>query len=144
MPVHESPVRIVFPGPYVKRVERGQAKTIGAFEIMEELSHELRRALSGMGFVPIGCNHEKVSANQLQMSVRHGFVDDDLRTRGVNDAGGHEAQVHKMHAHCSRVRSADAAEKKRVSFSFGYRHILETSGVLPNNFQKSALRGRQL
>ena len=40
MPVHEGAVGIVFPGPHVKRVERGQAKTIGALEIMEELSHE--------------------------------------------------------------------------------------------------------
>src|SRR5689334_14541346 len=131
MPVHEGSVGVILPGPHMKRVKRGETKAIGAFKIMEELSHELRRALAGMSLVPIAGNHQKVGANQLQMAVRHWFVDHDLRTRGVNDAGSYKAQIHKMHSHSPGVWSADAAEKKRVSFRLGHRHILEASGVLP-------------
>src|ERR1041385_5198427 len=110
MPIHERAVWIFFPRPHMKRVERGKPEAIGALEIMKELSHKLWRPLSRMSFVPVACNHQKVRADELQVAVWHRFIDHDLRTRGVDDAGAHEGQVHIVESHRSRVRSAHAAE----------------------------------
>src|SRR5438132_6873655 len=59
----------------MKRVERGEAEAIGALEIMKELSHKLWRPLSRMSLVPVARNHQEVCADQLQMAVRHRFID---------------------------------------------------------------------
>src|SRR5437773_6581943 len=110
MPIHERAVGIFFPRPHMKRVERGKPEAIGALKIMKELSHELWRPLSRVSFVPITCNHQKVGADELQAAVWHRLIDYDLRTCGVDNAGGYERQVYVMESHCPRVWSAHAAE----------------------------------
>src|SRR6266481_6534191 len=110
VPIHERAVGIFLPRPHMQRVERWEAEAIGAFEIMKELPHKLWRPLSRMSLIPVACNHQEVGADQLQMAVCHRFIDDDLRTRGVYYAGGHEGQVHVMESHRSRVGSAHTTE----------------------------------
>src|SRR5690348_2249671 len=78
------------------------------------------------------------------MAVGHGLVDHDLWTRGVDDAGSHEVQVHKMHTHGTGVRSADASKQQGVPFCLCHRDILETLGVVADNLQKRALDLSQL
>src|SRR5689334_25304108 len=109
MPIHERAVGILFPRPHMKGVERGESKTIWALEIVKELSHELWR-LSRVSLVPVAGNNQKVGPDQLQVAVRHRFVDYNLGARGIYRAGSHERQVHKMQSHCSRVRSAHTTE----------------------------------
>src|SRR2546429_5093416 len=60
---------------------------------MKELSHELGRPLTRMCFVPVACNHQKVSTDQLQAAVGHRFVDHDLRACRVDFAEPHQFHV---------------------------------------------------
>src|ERR1700751_4405252 len=96
---------------------------------MKELSHELWRPLSRMRLVPVACDDQKVRADQLQVAVGHRLVDHDLGACGVDYAGGHEVQVHKMKAHCSRVRSADTAEQEGIAIRFGHGNVLVLRGI---------------
>ena len=45
MPVHERALGILLPRPDVQGVERREPEAVGALEEVEELSHELRRAV---------------------------------------------------------------------------------------------------
>jgi hypothetical protein len=67
--------------------------------------------------VPRVRENEVVRADQFQAAVLLRFVNDDLRTRGVQLAIHHERKVHEVHAHRAVVRSADAAELQGVAFA---------------------------
>jgi len=95
VPIHERAIGIFLPCPHMKRVERWESEAIWAFEIVKELSHELRR-LSWMSLIPVARNNQEVGSDQLQVAVWHRLVDHDLGTRGVYHAGGYEGHVHVM------------------------------------------------
>src|SRR5437016_72599 len=110
VPIHEGTVGVLLPCPHVKRVERWQPEAIRAFEIMEELSHELWRPLPRMSLVPVACNHQKVGANQLQVTVWHRLIDHDLGTPGVDFTEPHQLHIHEVEPHRPGIWPRDAAE----------------------------------
>ena len=75
MPVDKRAVGIVFPRPYVQGVERGQAETVGGFEIVEELSHQLRWPL--LFLVPRIGENDEIGSDQAEAAVGLRFVDDN-------------------------------------------------------------------
>ena len=91
VPVDERTVRIVLPCPDVQRVKGRQTETIGRIKQMEQLSHQLRRC--GILCVPRVRDQQIVSANQLERSVGHRFINYDLRTRDIEDTAADERAV---------------------------------------------------
>src|SRR4051812_42474724 len=113
VPVYECALGIFLPRPDVQRVEGREPETIGRLEVMEDLSHELRRN-SGMDRVPCLGVDEKVGACQFQGPVWLGLVEHDLGTRWIQFAGRvylvQQVHIGKMEPHGSFLRSAHAAE----------------------------------
>lgn len=147
MPVYERAVGILFPRPNVERVKGGETEAIGAFEIVEELSHQLRRS-ARMALIP-GIGEDKVvGADQAEASAVHRFVDDDLRASRVDFSRRCQWRVlqkglfRKMQAHSSRVRTSDASKQRLIAFSFGDRDVLKALRGIADNSQEFALRGR--
>jgi hypothetical protein len=98
MPVHESTIGVIFPGPDVQSVERRQPKAVGAFKKMKELPHELRQAFRVLCIPHVGKN-QIVGADQLQHPVRRGLINYDLRMSDVNDTAAHKGTVYVMQPH---------------------------------------------
>src|SRR5215475_3330876 len=101
MPVHECPIGVVLPSPYMQCVKSRQSKAIGRFEEVEELSHKFRG--TRMRLVPGIGENQKVGSDQLEAAVRHWLVDDDLRTSGVENSVVDQRCVYVMEAHSSRI-----------------------------------------
>ena len=120
MPVDECTIGIGLPRPDVQRVERRQAETIGPLKIVIELSHELRRALSGMGLVPLIGQNQEIRADELKMAVGLRFINYNLRLGGIDNAAAYQGQIHVMKAHCPGVGASDATKEQRVPFGLCY------------------------
>jgi hypothetical protein len=122
----------------MQRVEGGQSKAIRGFEVVEDLSHELRRRARVL-LIPRAGDNEIVGAGQFQASVLLRLVDDDLWTRDVHETVAHQSVIHVVEAHCPKVVSAHATEFKAISLVLGHLHILKALGRFPNNSEKGAL-----
>src|ERR1041385_6912079 len=142
MPVHESTVGVLLPGPHMQRVERRQLKTIRSFKEMECLSHELRRQSIGMRRFPFVSKDNIVGAEQTQASVWLRFVNHDLRACRIEYAGPvyfcQQVRVQKMESHGPGVRSAHATEDQGVVSFFSFSHILKLGSGVPNNLEQCA------
>src|SRR3954470_1152225 len=138
IPVRERAVRIVLPCPDVQRVERRRPEAIGGLEVVKELSVQLGRA--GVGFVPVGREHEKVGAGDAQAAGRRRLVEDDLGFGGVDLAVRDEREIHEVEPHRAIVGAADAPEEKTVALGFSDRHVAEAlRGVAHDLDQRVAL-----
>ena len=81
MPIHEGSVRIVLPCPDMECVERGEPEAVGGLEVVEELTHQLGRAL--VLLVPCVGEYDEVRADETKRAVRLRFVNHDSRLRWV-------------------------------------------------------------
>src|SRR6516162_2486991 len=131
VPVDESALRILLPGPDMERVEGREAEAIRAVEQMKELSHELGRA--GMRLIPRIGENQVVGADQLEVSAGGRLVDYDLGTGGIDDAAVYQRSVYIMESHGALVGAGDAAELKGVALGLGHVHILKTLGGLAHD-----------
>ncbi len=140
MPVHECTHGIVLPRPDMQRVEGRQSEAIGGFEVVKDLSHELRRR-ARMLLIPSAGDDKIVRSGQFHASVRLRFVEDDLGTRGIDDAAAHQGVIHEVEAHGPKVVAAHATEFKVITLVLGRPYILKAFGRPPDNSEKGVLPG---
>src|SRR5580765_205963 len=72
MPVHKRAIRIVFPCPHVQGVERRKPEAVGRLEIVEYLSHQLRRG-ARVRLVPLLSQHQEIGSRKLHLAVSSRF-----------------------------------------------------------------------
>src|ERR1700727_408613 len=122
----------------MQRVEGWQSEAIRGFEVVKDLSHELRWR-ARMLLIPCAGNNEVVGAGQFQASVGLSLVEHDLRTRDIYDTVAHQCVIHVVKTHCSKVVAAHATKFKAIPFVLGVPDILKPFGRFPNNSEKGTL-----
>src|SRR5215475_3556880 len=103
VPVYEGAIRIILLSPDMQCIKRRQSKAVGTLKIMEELTHQLGRAISVLCIPHVGKN-QIVSADQFQASIKLRLVDYDLWTRGISDSATHKRRIYVMQTHGAGVR----------------------------------------
>jgi hypothetical protein len=122
----------------MQRVEGRQSKAIRGFEVMKDLSHELRRR-ARMLLIPRAGDNEIVGAGQFQAPVSLRLVENDLGMVDVHDTVAHQGVIHVVEAHRPEVVAAHATEFKVIPLVLGHLHILKAFGRFPNNSEQGAL-----
>src|SRR5580692_12574422 len=107
VPVHERALGVAAPRPNVEFEERLYGVAVRGVDVQKHLA--LENGGRGMSLQPGRCIHDKLHADELQITVWQGLIDQGLRLRSFNGSV-QQTPVDVVNAHGSMVRAAYTAE----------------------------------